>query len=77
MAFPESERTAVREPVPALVDDLVGAVGLVDIDDIDLFALLEGDAALPADLVGRAAIVEARQRAFVRFGPAFDDSRLT
>jgi hypothetical protein len=40
MAFPESERTAVREPVPALVDDLVGAVGLVDIDDIDLSPFL-------------------------------------
>jgi hypothetical protein len=70
VAMSGSERAAVREPAPPLVDDLVGAVGLVDIDDIDLFALLERDAALRFDLAGRAAIVEARQRAPVRLGPA-------
>src|SRR5260370_24279793 len=68
-----SERAAVREPVPSLVDDLVGAVGLVDVDDIDLFALFQKDAALPSDLVGRAAIVEARQRAFIRLPPAWTE----
>jgi hypothetical protein len=59
--------------VPSLVDDLVGAVGLVDVDDIDLFTLLDQHAALPPHLVGGATVVEARQRAFMRLRRAWTE----
>jgi hypothetical protein len=39
-AFPGSKWTAVREPMPPVIDDFIGAVGIVDVDDIDLCALL-------------------------------------
>jgi hypothetical protein len=58
-----SERTAVRKPVPPAIDNLIGAVDLVHVNDIDPLALPQQDAALPPDLVGGTAIVEARQRA--------------
>jgi hypothetical protein len=59
--------------MPPVVDNFIGAVGLVHVNDIDLLALLEQDAALPSDLVGRAAIVEARERAFVRLRQAWTE----
>src|SRR5665647_3578907 len=68
-----SKRTAIREPMFAVVDDFIGAVGLVDVDDIDLLALPDEHATLPSALVGSAAIIEARQRAFMRLGPAWTE----
>lgn len=59
--------------MPSVVDNFIGVVGAVHVDDIDQLALLEQNAALPSDLVGGAAIVEARQRAIVRLRPALTE----
>jgi hypothetical protein len=59
--------------MPPAIDDFIGAVGVVAVDDIDLFALLEQDATLPSHAVRRAAVVEACQRAFVRLRLAWTE----